>query len=465
MTSLPIYQFIVIFLFGFSVLTSAQDRQISVEVPKASLGIEEELAYIVTIKSTSSPFNGIIPSFPNLEGFTKGIQKISHSRLIENGKPSYVDVVRQVYIPKKIGQFRLPGFQLTIDKQVFPVNALEVSITAPLDKISFQNVPALTKEQAQNAFLSVSVSKKEIYVGEGVLVDVSFFVPDISQSDWEFPKNIAEQVEKIAQKLKPLDCLENRIIITNIKGESTQIQGNKFTKYQLFLSWYYPLNPKRLSLPAVQFAPQRKLKNEKSAFSPVTLTTQPQAVEVKDLPDHPLKGKVVVGTFDFSESIQRNPVEVGKPFRYIVKIEGIGNLTLGSSITPIGDEKFDIYSENVTNSPFSSFPKNGKEFAFQITPKELGITPLGDYFRLYYFNTQSQEYDTLSSKINLKVVGDSSSLDNIRIRKTDLFDGLSDTMTPDSFLDKRSLFLQFTNGLLICMLVATGLLFYTKNNK
>ena len=391
MTSLPIYQFIVIFLFGFSVLTSAQDRQISVEVPKASLGIEEELAYIVTIKSTSSPFNGIIPSFPNLEGFTKGIQKISHSRLIENGKPSYVDVVRQVYIPKKIGQFRLPGFQLTIDKQVFPVNALEVSITAPLDKISFQNVPALTKEQAQNAFLSVSVSKKEIYVGEGVLVDVSFFVPDISQSDWEFPKNIAEQVEKIAQKLKPLDCLENRIIITNIKGESTQIQGNKFTKYQLFLSWYYPLNSKRISFPRISFSPQRKLKNER-IFSAFQLSSVPQVVEVKDLPEHPLKGKVVVGVFQLSELIQKNPVEIGKPFRYIVEIEGVGNLTLGAPILPNKNEKFDFYSENAAKSTPPSFPRSKKEYAFQMTPKELGVIPLGEYIRFYYFNSQTQQY-------------------------------------------------------------------------
>lgn len=465
MTSLPIYQFILIFLFGFSVLTSAQDRQISVEVPNASLGMEEELAYIVTIKSTSSPFNGLIPSFPNFDGFTKGIQKISHSRLIENGKASYIDVVRQVYISKKIGQFKLPGFQLIIDKQTFTVNAVDVNVSSTRDKISFQNVPSLTKEQVQNAFLSVSVSKKEIFVGEGVLVDVSFFVPDISQSDWEFPKNIAEQVEKIAQKMKPLDCLENRIIITNIKGESTQIQGNKFTKYQLFLSWYYPLNPKRLSLPAVQFAPQKKPKNERTTFAPVMLSTQPQVVEVKDLPEHPLKGKVVVGTFDFFESIQRNPVEVGKPFRYVVKIEGVGNLTLGSSMTPNGDEKLDIYSENISSSTLSSFLKNGKEYAFQITPKELGATPLGEYFRFYYFNTQSQEYDTLSSRINLQVVGDSSSLGSLKTRKTDLFDGLSDTMTPDSFWDKRALFLQFTNGLLVCMLLVTSLLFYTKKNK
>lgn len=465
MTSLPIYQFIILFLFGFSVVTSAQDRQISVDGPNTSISLEEEMTYTVTLKSTSSPFNGTIPSFPNFEGFTKGIQKISHSRLIENGKVSYVDVVRQVYTPKKTGQFKLSGFQLTVEKQIVPVNAEEINVTSILDKISFQNVPELTKAQAQSAFLSISVSKKEIFVGEGVLVDVSFFVPDISQSDWEFPKDIAQQVEKIAQKLKPLDCLENRTIITNIKGEPTQIQGNKFTKYQLFLSWYYPLNPKRLVLPSVQFSPQRKPKNERISFAPFTLSTQMQAVEVKDLPEHPLKGKVVVGVFDFSESIQKNPVEVGKPFRYIIKIEGLGNLTLGSPITPNGDEKFDIYSENVSSSTPSSFPKNGKEYAFQITPKQLGTTPLDTYFSFYFFNTQSQEYDTLSSKINLQVVGDSSSVGNLKTRNMDLFDGLSDIVTPDSFLDKRALFLQFTNGLLVCMLLATSLLFYTKKNK
>lgn len=466
MTSLPIHRLILFFLLGFSALVAtAQDRQISVDAPKSPLSLKEEMVYSVTIKSPSSQFNGIISSFPNFEGFTKGIQKISHSRSVENGKVFYVDVVRQIYLPQKEGKYKLSGFQVVIDKQTFSVESKEVQIiSSPLDRLSFQRVPELTKEQTKSAFLSMSVSKKEIFVGEGVLVDISFFVPEISQTDWEFPKNIAEQVEAIAQKVKPLDCLENRIIITDIKGEPTQIQGSKFTKYQLFLSWYYPLNSKRISFPRISFSPQRKLKNER-IFSAFQLSSVPQVVEVKDLPEHPLKGKVVVGVFQLSELIQKNPVEIGKPFRYIVEIEGVGNLTLGAPILPNKNEKFDFYSENAAKSTPPSFPRSKKEYAFQMTPKELGVISLGDYIRFYYFNSQTQQYDTLKSKINLQVVGDSTGLTSLKTRSTDIFDGLGDIETPDTFLDRRSIFLQLANGLLICMLIATGLLFYTKNNK
>jgi len=443
---------------SFCPQASGQDRSVTIDVGKSRLTMQEELVYQITLENEASRAKSGLIDFPNLPGFKKDLQKRSFPVVFEDGKRKKIDVIQQKYLPEKPGIFQFPQFQLLIDDQNY--------ILAPRRVTVIDSIPALATFVpkvlgGKEAFLATSLSSKEVYVGQEVIIEVALYIPKQTPFDWDFPKDVSAQIEQMAQRIKPLDCLENRVIISSITSEEVKLNDQNFTKYRLFLSRYIPLKSGRLTFPSVEFKPSRKSKGE-STFASVSLKTSSEGLQVISLPDHPLKDKVAVGSFYWSERLTPKRLEIGKPGVYEVRLQGSSSLLFTTWPAPASDVFFDFYPDPNPTKPISGAVRT---FRFQIIPKKAGKVDLNRYFQFYYFNPAQQKYDTLKSRIQVAIGGDSFSVAVKSDKKESIFDRLAERQVTDSYVNLRSWGQSLANLCIFVVFISSIFLFYNRFNQ
>jgi hypothetical protein len=130
-------------------------------------------------------------------------------------------------------------------------------------------------------------------------------------------------------------------------------------------------------------------------------------VAVKELPKHPLRDKVAVGSYYVAENYPQKKQNTGEDFIYELRIIGEGNISAiqQPNLKPL--PAFEVYSPYVQQYINRGQNKvtGDKLFRYQVIPKEAGVYKLNDYFEWVYFNLNTQSYDTLRPTGQVKVAG------------------------------------------------------------
>jgi len=140
-----------------------------------------------------------------------------------------------------------------------------------------------------------------------------------------------------------------------------------------------------------------------------TFYSKAKQVTVKELPPHPLRDVVAVGNYRLDERTASTDLKTGQSGAYEFNIVGEGNIAGIEKPNVNRDGNFEIYEPNVHQSinHDNNRVTGSKSFKYFIIPREPGQYKLGDYFQWIYFNPQLKKYDTLSSKLNVYVTGES----------------------------------------------------------
>ncbi len=463
MNRAKLHIFFTFLCFLVSIFAFGQEEEIKIEFSKKNILIDENLTINVSIKN-SEKWN--ILSFPTIQGFTKGAKQISHPKNTNAGQKILNHIVSQTYIPTKEGSFRVAPFVLNINGEDYSSEATTVIVSVPkiepdipTEDISIDNVSA-----EKSAFLAMNVDKAKVYVGEGFKVFLAFYVAENNTTQIEFPNanNLNTQVDAIAKKIKSADCLEERATITDLNGTPTTINGKKYTAYKFFEALYFPLNNKPINIPAVEFKMMQF--NKKSGLKELTnFTDKAFTVNVLGLPEHPLKDKVATGNFSLVEQLETRKINTGKSFSYIFKIVGEGNFSTVNVTPPIADSFFDFYPPEVREThPNGQFNKE-KQFRYRVLPKDSGQYQFDKYFFWVYFNTKTDQYDTLKSGIKIKVLGKTIADKDIDASK-DIFAGIEKLDTSIIETNYQEVIKNISNLLIICMLLGS-LYFFNWGNK
>lgn len=399
-----------------------------------------------------------VSDFPNIDGFTKGGRSVAHTAFKEGTKRGLQHAVTQSYLPKAVGVYKLSPFSLKVNDKDIELDGQTIRV------VSDANGNSLTKESTENemldlnievkedALLALNISEEKVVVGEGFRVVVAFYVSDLNTAGWDFPKDLNTQVDKIAQTIKPINCLENRLEITNISAQRTIIKGKKFTEYKIFEAIYYPLNENAISFPAVQLSMLRldtkKVGQEKRIFS-----SKPDAVVVNPLPEHPLKEKVAVGNFYLREWLNDAKVSTGNTFTYQFRIVGEGNFTTVNLPTPENDQRFDFYPPEIKSNVGEGRLSGERSFKFAIFPKDSGTIALKDYFQWVFFNTKKGSYDTLKSNVTVKIEG--GKIKTSTQNDKDIYAGLENVDSSIVPINYRTIVKNITNVLVIGMIIGS----------
>jgi hypothetical protein len=409
--------FLIISIFFSTPIDHLFSQELRVEVPRRSISLDE----FFTLNLTISPAPLSRPSytnFPELKGLVKvGVPTTSTTL---EGEASSLSITQrykalaegsysQVAASMKFGDkvLLIPAFQLGVGPKKNSNQASEIEVYEELLRLENRREFVEVKD---DAFLDLSISKKEVFVGEGVTVALSLFVAENNRADLEIYQQ-AQQLSRLIAKLKPVNCWEEDYGIREFQAISMVINRKKYNVYPFYKATFYPFNNKSLVFPMLKlkmlkYKVDRETGERQSAYK--VFSSRAARVKVKDLPSHPLREQVPVGDFRLDEQISFGQVQTGQGVKYNFRIHGEGNLR-ALTLTPLrSDSLFDLYPPTVRQTIYYTATQitGSKLFSFQLVAKKAGEYPLQHYFFLPYFNSRLCHCDTLHSQIRLKVKGE-----------------------------------------------------------
>lgn len=400
--------------------------------------IGENQAWTITVSVQNERLKNY-GNFPDIDGFRKRGTSTQSSTSIINGQISSSHSVTMTYLPSAQGTFTIPPFKIKVNDQIIDSPGKKVKVGPPVQtqrRDPFRNFmdsddDFLDRGETEfvdikeDALLALTTSKDEVYVGEGFNATLSFLVAENNRAPLSFYE-LGKQLSEILKKLKPANCWEENFNIENIEGESITINGKDYTQYKIYQATFYPLNGEPVIFPStglrmikykVAKNPSFFGQNRQEDFK--TFYSQLKTVKVKQLPPHPLREKVAVGDYYLEERLRDQNLQTGQSASYEFNIYGEGNISAIPKPEVNRDGNFEFYEPNVRQNINRQNTKvtGTKSFNYFMIPREPGKYSLGKYFQWVFFNPKNSRYDTLQSKINVTVTGESSK--NEAIQSTD----------------------------------------------
>jgi hypothetical protein len=399
---------IFFFFLLFSLAFQQVRAQATLLVGEKAITLEENFSLSFVIKSANPSVEAPSYKFPELPGLRKlGVSR-SKATDIQNGEPVYSFTFSQYYEAAASGLLLIPPSEVTVNQQSLKVDgfALQVSPSEKKEEVVEENkaqIEELFKGQ-NSVFLAVSSTQLQPFVGQGFTLKFSLFIPDDNSTRYSFDRNDI-QIPALIQKIRPKNCWEESFGLQDVKVSNVVYKNKKYTEYRFFQSAYFALDAKKMVIPSVSL---QLLKDaEKVIFSSKNLVISP-----KELPNHPLKGKVPVGDFRLNETLSRNQVRTGDTVVYVSSVVGDGNGILWETKLVESDYflNFNPVGSQSSVYPYGDKMLGNKTEKILIIPSQPGKFALKSYFNWIYFNTRTAAYDTLHSEAVLAVSGQPSDL-------------------------------------------------------
>ncbi len=439
----------------------AQDQEVKTELSSRYIQMNEAFSIKVVIQN-SKEYE--VEGLPEIKGFKKNSKSIAHTQVQIQGRKVIQHTITQNYSPTVNGVFAVPAFDLVVNDRNYHIEEFSISVgDKPIVNSDFTEKTNINSKLISGVELNLTHSKPDIYVGEGVKITLGFYIPEFNTTPWEFlpAEELNKEIEKIARILKPKECLENRLSITNIEGTDLVIDDKKITFYKLFEAVYYPLNNLPIRFASVRLPMIKNLGENNS--QKVDFKTKAVTISVKPLPEHPQKEKLAVGDFILKERIQSKTFNTGKSFDYSFKIIGDGNFNAINFEELSNDAHFDFFPPQIIQNQKNGSQLGEKEFIFKILPKDSGTYNLGNYFFWVYFNTKTMTYDTLTSSQLIEVSGEV--ITNNANTSGDLFDHIDLLKTSGINVNYRKIIKNIANVAVILMLLGMFYLIDFKRKK
>lgn len=457
-------------------------QEVSIKLGKNDIALNEYFTISIQVKNDRLKQYG---AFPEIEGFVKRGTSSSSSTNIINGRMSSTQSIVQNYQATRQGDFRLPPFSITINGTEARSSGTSIRVGEPAQRSSRSSgfgrspfddffgrnsAPAEFVDVKADAFVALSVDKDEVYVGEGFTATLAFYVAEANDAEMRF-YDLSNQITEIVKKIKPTNCWEENFNIDQIVGTEVTINGKNYDQYKIYQTAFYPLTAADISFPSIGL----KMIKYKVAKNPSffgrnkqedyeTFYSKAKKVAVKELPPHPLKDEVAVGDYRLREKISTEELETGQSFTYHFDIIGQGNISSISAPTPTADTRFDFYTPDIRQNINRGRNRvsGTKSFDFYGIPNEPGLYRLQDYFTWIFFNPDQEKYDTLQSKLTLKVTGESR--ENYAIASNDLGDFYDQISQADNDLApiQSPLWISWIWHGLVVLILAFTLYFFLK---
>ncbi|MFT7435084.1 MAG: hypothetical protein ACI8UX_000875 [Psychromonas sp.] len=443
-----------------SISSYSQKRSdIGVELGPEVLEVGEVFNIKITVRK--SP-NSNVNDFPEIEGLRKDGKFVSHAKIKINDKNVLQHIITQNYKAIEWGTFELPEFVFLVngEKILLPKGKITIS-----NKNDFEEADFIDTLSNEHALLFLFVNKQKIVVGEGFRLNLAFYVSEENTVLWEFPENMASQIESMVTRLKPENCLESRRKIGVISPEPALINGKKYIRYKFYEGMYYPLGSQDISLPSVTLNMDliKMLADSTQETKVRPFSSRPFLINVAELSDHPLKNKVAVGNFRLKEISKIGVAKTGKILNYGLAIEGEGNIKTLLFDKPGNTKKFDFYPPQTFDKQIDGAEMGERTFTFKVFPKDSGYYNFGDYFQWIYFNTVKKDYDTLRAKQSLLVSG--PTIETYSANSRGVYDNLEKLSVSDKSINYRKIVKIGSNILLFLMLGGMLFIFDFKKKK
>lgn len=366
-------------------------------------------------------------AFPEIEGFRKaaGLTTTTTTRLLPGGQRSTELTVAQRYFPYTEGEYVIPAFTLTVNGQVLrsPGGRVRVGVASPpldasaappgtgvgsLDQLLGKPKPANFYEPPDAGALALEADRPRVYVGQGVRVNLYFYLKPADQALLNFYDFNHQLTELLRQLRQPTAWEVAAPDPSPLPDTVRRAGGQVFLRFRLAGRTYYSLTKEALQFPALQLT-LTKFKllkkpepgdNERLAIYK-TYSAPALRVAVQPLP---LPGAVAVGEYVLHEETSGTRFRTGEAFTYTFGVEGAGNAAALAAPPLRPRAGLAVYGPDVREEqlPDGRFRKS---FRYRLVAQRPGRLLLDSLLALPFFNPVTARYDTLRPALRLTISG------------------------------------------------------------
>jgi hypothetical protein len=394
----------VVFLISFS--ASGQDVYVKVEYPSV-VNAGQQFTVMWTVNAGGGEF-----STPSFNGFNKlmGPQtSYSSSTQIINGKMSNEISYSYVYYLQAVkeGKYVIPPAKFTLKNKTFSSDSMHIEVvgsTSQKQNASQGSNNTTTDSEVESSgndiFITLSVNRKEIYLGEHIVATVKIYsrvnISGINEikfpsfnsflkSDIETPQLTSLRQENVNGKIYGSGVVQQFLLYPQITGDIS-------------------IDPVQISVLV-----QQKIGGQSDPFFgdfftsyqtvPKAVSSQAVKIKVKPLPGvQPADFSGVVGKLDIKATLNKDSVKVNDAVNFKIIISGNGNLKIASAPAFKLSPDIEVFDPKISDDI-----KNGlngtsgqKSFEYLLIPRHYGsftIPPVA----YSYFNISTGRYEKLTT--------------------------------------------------------------------
>lgn len=396
----------IIFLVLPFILKS-QDISVKAEYP-AVVEAGQQFGITWTVNEGGGEF-----AAPAFDGFYKLMgpeTSYSSSTQIINGKISHQTSYSYVYYLQAVnaGKFEIVPASFTLKGKTYYSDPMKIEVVSNNNQQVQQNVQTggnqpKTNPNVENAgsgiSLDLSVNKKDVYLGEGIVAGVKIYtrtnIAGINEIKYPAFTNFMKSDIETPQ-------------LTSLKQEN--INGTVYGTGMIQQFLLYPQVTGEITIDPVQITVliQQKSGQPDSFFGdffssyenvPRAVASKPVRINVKPLPGvKPEDFSGVVGKLNLKATLDKDSVNVNDAVNFRITVSGSGNLKLAEAPVLKISSDVEVYDPKVTDDIKNTI--NGtsgqKIFEYLLIPRHYGdFTILSVSYS--FFNTSTGKYEKLAS--------------------------------------------------------------------
>ncbi len=401
---------VLLMLAMSSLSVNGQEISVQAAVEKQQVFVGESFLFQVQVEGHSSPEEPDLSSLIDFHVQPRGGQQNnSESITIINGRMERVS--KQGYIfnfaltPKSSGSFTIPSLSVIVDNKSFQTRPVRISVAEPVESDDFK--------------LRLSLAKSTLYVGEPVLLTVTWYIgKDVEGFDFSYP--IADDQRFSLVELEPSSINRQNAIKIPLAGKTIlgkKEQGSLDGKQFLTVSFeqiFIPIQAGVHTLPQVTVSARAlvgyRRQQSRDPFADFfnrsgrgvyeTIITPSNKVQVEVLP-LPAEGRPahytgLVGEYSMVAEATPTEVSVGDPIT--LKVMVTGPEYLDNIVLPPLHEQESLARDFKIPEEMSAGEIQGrvKEFTQTIRAKNTEVKEI-PAISLSYFNPENRTYEIAQS--------------------------------------------------------------------
>lgn len=388
-------------------------QEVKVILSQNKISTNQSLTLSVEIKNTEQNPEIDISKVLNNFSIVSGPSLSSEYRFV-NGQKSSSRKLSWILIPLSEGFFKYEYLNVKLGSKIITTDGFEIEVTKDND----------SQKSAEEVFLKIDVSSKELFVGEKTTLSYTFFtrVP-VKILSTEFPEFKEFWVEKIVdptgQEISP--------------DQWKDIDQNGFSyKYlKIYEVDIFPMNEGIFELEPMIIKAQTKNDDPNfkrlfwedpffDTFSQRTraniLVSNPVTVKVKKIEDLPNNFSGAVGEFSLNSYLSSEKFEVGVPFSLTIQLKGSGNFYNIARPKISFTDNFDIFEGKTSIEYDINRKKEGFiDWEYNLIPRNEGEYEIPS-IEIDYFNTVTKQWTKI--KLDKKIFSVKKSYDDQKILRT-----------------------------------------------
>jgi hypothetical protein len=396
-----------IFFLILPVILKSQDISVQAEYPSV-VEAGQQFSVTWTVNEGGGEF-----AAPAFDGFYKLMgpeTSYSSSTQIINGKISHQTSYSYVYYLQAVnaGKFEIAPASFTLKGKTYYSDPMKIEVVSSNNQPTQQNIQAVgnppkTNPNVDNAgsgiSLDLSVNKKEVYLGEGIVAGIKIYtrtnIAGINEIKYPAFTNFMKSDIETPQ-------------LTSLKQEN--INGTVYGTGMIQQFLLYPQVTGEITIDPVQITVlvQQKSGQPDSFFGdfftsyenvPRAVASKPVRINVKPLPGvKPEDFSGVVGKLNLKATLNKDSVNVNDAVNFRITVSGNGNLKLaGAPVLKLSSD-VEVYDPKVTDDIKNTI--NGtsgqKTFEYLLIPRHYGDFTIPS-ISYSFFNTSTGKFEKLAS--------------------------------------------------------------------